>query len=305
MKIVLVLNGDAGTLRTLDAARTGDDLATIFRAKGHEVAVDVESGGAAFAAIERAFKAKTSDAVVVGGGDGTVSAAASIAATTDIALGVLPLGTMNLFAKSLAIPLDMKQAAEALAEGEIAAADIATVNGRMFVHALALGLYPMMVAEREKLDYNSRYGKMLGSARAFLRVIRNRRRFNVSIRTGGKTVDRRVAGVVVSNNPFGEGHMPHADRLDAGVLGLYLTTARSLPDLARVTAAAAFGKEEESPLIENLTTTAVEIRLGRHKSVPTTLDGELVRLPGPLKVEIVAGGLKVLKPRVKPEAPKA
>ena len=75
-----------------------------------------------------------------------------------------------------------------------------------------------------------------------------------------------------------------------------------MPDLARVTAAAAFGKEEASPLIENLTTTTVEIRLGRHKSVPTTLDGELVRLSGPLKVEIVAGGLKVLKPRSGPKA---
>ena len=302
MKIALILNGDAGTLRTLDAAKTGEALAEIFRARGHTVTVEVETGQAAVAAIARAFKTKSCDAVVVGGGDGTVSAAASLAAGSRIALGVLPLGTMNFFAKSLAVPLDMKAAAEALAAGEIADADIATVNGRTFVHALALGLHPMMVAEREKLDYHSRYGKMLGSARAFLRVIRTRRRLHVSIRTDGKAVDRRVAGVVISNNPFGEGHMPYADRLDAGVLGLYLTTAESLPDLARVTAAAAFGKAEASPLIENLTTTTVEIRLGRHKSVPTTLDGELVRLSGPLKVEIVAGGLKVLKPRSGPKA---
>jgi diacylglycerol kinase family enzyme len=300
MKIALVLNGDAGALRTLDAAKTGEELGEILRARRQRVSVEVAAGKAAIEAIRRAFKVQTVDAVVVGGGDGTVSAAAGIAAGSDIALGVLPLGTMNFFAKSLAVPLDMKAAAEALAAGEIATADIATVNGRTFVHALALGLHPRMIAEREKLDYNSRYGKMLGSARAFLRVIRNPRRFGVSIRTDGKTVDRRVAGVVISNNPFGEGHMPYADRLDAGVLGLYLTTAESLPDLARVTAAAAFGKAEASPLIENLTTTTAEIRLGRHKSVPITLDGELVHLPGPLKVEIVAGGLKVLRPRPEP-----
>lgn len=297
MKIILVLNRDAGTLRTLDAKAVGEELAEIFRAAGHDVTVEVASGDGAMAAIKSAAKEKGTEAIVVGGGDGTISAAAAIAAESGVTLGILPLGTMNFFARSLGIPADMKAAAEALARGEVADVDIARVNGRTFVHSLALGLHPTMVAEREKISYGSRYSKMLGSARAFLRVIRNPRRFSVSIKTDETTVEFRTAGLVVSNNPLGKGHLPYADRLDEGVLGLYVTTARGWVQLVRVTAAAAIGGAAESPLVEYHATQAADIRLGRHKTVPTTLDGELIRLPGPLKIEIVAGGLKVLRPK--------
>ncbi len=301
MKIALILNRDAGTLRTLDAAATAEEIAAIFRDAGHDITAHVAAGGEAITAIRQA--AKDVDAVVVGGGDGTIAAAASIAAETGVALGVLPLGTMNFFARSLGIPSEMKAAATALATGEVRAVDIGSVNGRRFIHTLALGLHPTMVAEREKLSYGSRIGKMIGSARAFIRVIRQPRRFFVTIENEGATIEQRTAGVVISNNPLGKGHLPYADRLDEGVLGVYVTTARGLFQLARVTAAAAFGTAEDSPLVAYVSTPSATVRLGRHASVPTTLDGELVRLEGPLEVKIVAGGLKVLAPRAREVAP--
>jgi diacylglycerol kinase family enzyme len=299
MKITLILNRDAGTLRTLDAAAVAKELAEIFHAKGHEVTTAVTSGEDVVAAIRKASKAKEADAIVVGGGDGTISTAAAIAAESGVPLGVLPLGTMNFFARSLGIPLKMPAAAAALATAEIAAVDIAQVNGRKFVHTLALGLHPRLVEEREKLTYRSRYGKMLGSVRAFSRVLRNSRRFFVSIETDSKSVVRRTAGIVVSNNPLGKGHPPYADALDKGVLGLYLTSARGWGQLVRVTAAAVLGSTEESPLVEYVETTTADIDLHRSGSIPVTLDGEMVRLRAPLKVEIAAGGLKVLKPNSK------
>ena len=214
MKITLILNRDAGTLRTLDARAVSEELAGIFRAEGHDVSVVVATGEDAVAAIKKAAKAEGTGAIVVGGGDGTISAAAAIAAESGTTLGILPLGTMNFFARSLGVPAEMKAAAVALAKGEVAVVDIARVNGRPFVHTLSLGLHPKMVEEREKLAYSSRYGKILGSVRAFVRVLRGPRRFFVSIETDGKTVVRRTAGVVVSNNPLGKGHIPYADRLD-------------------------------------------------------------------------------------------
>lgn len=297
MKIALVLNRDAGTLRTLDAEKAGEEIAAIFREAGHDVTTHVAAGGDAIAAIRKAA-AGGAEAIVVGGGDGTIAAAASIAAEAGVALGVLPLGTMNFFARSLGIPPEMKAAAAVLASGEVRAVDIATVNGRSFIHTLALGLHPTMVEEREKLTYGSRIGKMIGSVRAFLRVVRHPRRFFVAIENEGATIEQRTAGVVISNNPLGKGHMPYADKLDEGVLGVYVTTARGVFQLARVTAAAAFGAAEDSPLVAHVSTPSATVRLGRHVSVPTTLDGELVRLKGPLEVKIVAGGLKVLAPRI-------
>ena len=302
MKITLILNSDAGTIRTLDAKAVGQELAGIFRAEGHEVTPVVAAGEDAVVVIRKAVKAKGTDAIVVGGGDGTISAAAAIAAESGVALGVLPLGTMNFFARSLGIPFKMQAAAEELAKSEIVAVDIAQINGRPFVHTMSLGLHPMMVEEREKLTYQSRYGKMLGSVSAFVRVGSNPRRFSVSIETDGKTVVRRTAGVVVSNNPLGKGHLPYADKLDRGVLGLYVTTARGWAQLVRVTAAAAFGATEESPLVEYVETTAADINLRHTRLVPVTLDGELVRLRPPLKLEIMARGLRVLKPKTEPIA---
>lgn len=296
LRIALILNGDAGTLKGLDPAVVGEELATIFRAQGHGVVVEVGAGKAAIAAIRRACEDGTVGAVVVAGGDGTVSAAAAAAAETGATLGVIPLGTMNFFARSLGIPTERNAAAEALAEGSVRTVDIGRANGRTFVHALSLGIHPAMVQAREKLDYHSRYGKMLASLKAFLFVLRHHRRFDVTIETDAGRITRRTAGLVVSNNPLGEGHAPYADRLNDGLLAVYITSARSLLDLLRVTASAALGSAPSHPLVEEHPTRQAEIAT-RGRPVPITIDGELVRLAGPISVVSVPGGLKVLGPR--------
>jgi diacylglycerol kinase family enzyme len=296
MKIALVLNSGAGTLRGSDTTAVAAKVAAIFQKQGHEVSTTLAMGREAIAAIQRIAAAKQVDVVVAGGGDGTISAAAAACATGGTALGVLPLGTMNLFARSLKIPLAIEPAAEALAAGEIAAVDIARVNGRTFVHVLALGFHPELVEEREKTpSYGSRIEKMASSVRSWFRVIRRPRRVFLSIRTDHKTMERETVGLVVSNNILGVGHLPYADKLDTGLLGIYLTRAETPAEIARVTAETAVGLVGMSPLIEHLTSQAVDIRFQRSR-IKATVDGELVRLPGPLKVESVAGGLKVLRP---------
>lgn len=296
MKTTLVLNRDAGTLKSLDVEQTADEIAAVFRAHGHHMNVEMAGGEHVVASIRRACSATGVDAVVIGGGDGTVSAAAAAAAESRVALGILPLGTMNFFARSLQIPLDLKAASEALARGVVAEADIATINGRVFIHSIALGVHPAMVEEREKLDYGSRYGKMFGSLRAWFRVARNPRRFQVTIAVDDGSVDRRTAGVVVSNNRFGGGHAPYADRVDEGLLVVYVTSARGWLELARVAASAGLGTAAEHPLVETFETRTAVIDTGSRR-VRTTVDGELVNLPGPLKIEVQPGGLRVLRPR--------
>src|SRR3712207_5797999 len=117
MNISLILNQDAGTLRGLDPLAAADELADIFRRAGHSVQAEVAMGRGAVEAMTRICREEGFDAGVGGGGDGTVSAAASAVAASRMALGILPLGTMNLFARALKIPLDMHEAAEALAGG--------------------------------------------------------------------------------------------------------------------------------------------------------------------------------------------
>jgi len=302
MKLALVLNRNAGTLRGMDAEQAARELTAIFADAGHTVTTTLAEGGGVIDGLKAAAKAKGTEALVAGGGDGTISGAAGIAVEAGLPLGILPLGTMNLFARSLGLPADMKEAAAAAAASPPRAIDIGTANGRVFIHVVSLGLHPAMVAEREKREHGSRITKMIGSVGAWVRVLRKPRRFRLSIAVDGRRIETDTIGAVVSNNPLGKGHLPYADRLDGGVLGLYVTTARTRSEIMRVTAGAALGVLADSPLIEHRDTAAVDIVVSSPRGVPVTIDGELIRLTGKLAIEIVPGGLKVLAPPVNPPA---
>lgn len=91
-------------------------------------------------AILRAEVARGAPCVIVGGGDGTLSHAAGLLVRTATALGVLPLGTGNTFARSVGVPLDLPGAARVIAGGGTAAVDVGLLNGRPFLNSVALGL---------------------------------------------------------------------------------------------------------------------------------------------------------------------
>lgn len=304
MNLTLVLNPQAGTLRGLDPRQAAEDLAEIFRAHGHKVKTEIHSGRAAIAAIARVCREKSCDGIVVGGGDGTVSAAASAAAASGIALGILPLGTMNLFARSLAIPLDMREAAEALAAGRRSSVDIGEVNGRFFIHHVTLGLHPRMIRIRERLSYGSRIGKIWASIQAWWMAVRQPPRLVASIRADGQRFERRTAAILVTNNPWGEGHLPYADDLRQGKLGLYVTTSRRWQDLLQLTARMTLGEIAENPLLENWEAEEVEIDLPRAR-INASVDGEIVSLQTPLRIAVRRRGLSVLRPAPVEPAPAA
>jgi diacylglycerol kinase family enzyme len=232
---------------------------------------------------------------VVAGGDGTISAAAATAAESGIILGVIPLGTMNLFARSLGLPLDMKAAAEALATAEPTRVDVGSVNGRFFAHHVTLGLHPRMIRVRERLRYGSRLGKILASIQAWWMVVRRPPRLSVQIRADSEELSKRTTAILISNNPLGEGHLPYADDLEQGQLGLYIANSRRWRDLLELAARVTFG-EIETPLLDRRLAKDIEIALDR-PIVNASVDGEIVSLESPLRLEVHPRRLAVLKPR--------
>lgn len=295
MNLTLVLNRNAGTLRGVDAEGAAEALAATFRDRGHSIAVEVHEGGQAVEAIRRICRAREADAIVVGGGDGTISAAAAAAAECGVALGVLPLGTMNLFARSLGIPIEMQAAAVALAEGRLASVDICEVNGRLFVHHVAIGLHAKLVRVRERMTYASRHGKVWASLQAWWMVVRAPPRLDAQIRADDWAFRRRTAAILVSNNPLGEGHLPYADDPRDGALGLYVARSRRLPDLVRLTARLAVGAIAADPHLEEWQASDVEIALAA-PTVDASVDGEVVSLATPLLCRSRPRGLRVLRP---------
>jgi diacylglycerol kinase family enzyme len=295
MKLTLVLNGNAGTLRGIDPQATAEELAAILRAHGHEVRAEVHAGKSSIAAITRICRTTACDAIIVGGGDGTVSAAAAAAAESRLALGIIPLGTMNLFARSLAIPLDVRAAAEALATADVAHVDIAEVNGRLFIHHVTLGLHPRMIGIRERLSYGSRLGKLWATMQAWWIVVHRPPRLAVRITAGRTTLERRTAAVLVTNNPLGEGHLPYADDLEQGELGLYVTTSQRWSDLVQLAAQLGLGGISTTPFLESRRAAGIVIDLPA-AAVNASVDGEIVTFQPPLRFCVRQHGLTVLRP---------
>src|SRR5690606_31864565 len=95
---------------------------------------------------------------------------------------------------------DLEAALEAIADGEMQAIDIATANGRPFVHQFSVGVHAKLVKLRDTLPYRSRLGKILASMRAFVTTITHAPNFKADISTPRGIERRATSGISISNN---------------------------------------------------------------------------------------------------------
>ena len=300
MHIIGVFNRDGGTFKTTDMEAFAARAKQVFEAAGHRFEARVVEGTSLITELGAA--GGSAEMLLAGGGDGTISAAAEIAYRRGIPLAVLPGGTMNLFARSLSIPLKLDDALVALASGEIRQVDIATANGRPFIHQLSAGIHVKMVKLRESLSYRSRIGKMMASVRAAMGAILNPPIFTVDVLARGRLERRSIAGVSVSNNPLDEGHLPLADRLDRGVLGIYLVQPLTLAVTLRLAWGLLRGRFRSLPEVIDKEAREATIFFPRRKqSSMAVIDGELVTLSDRLDLKIHPGALSVVVPKAEPE----
>lgn len=296
MRFQVILNRDGGSLRRRDAEGFARAVRRVLEGQGHTVSVAVVAGGAVEEALRDAA-AGDADAVMVGGGDGTVSAAAARLAGSDKALAILPAGTMNLFARGLGIPLDLDQAVAALGRGRVRAVDVATANGQVFVHQFSVGLHAKLLRLRERRSFGSRLGKMWASARAGVETLLRPPRLAVALAVDGRESVVRTAGIGVTNNLIGEGHrLPYAARPDGGVLGIYVTRARRRRDLVLFALGAMLGRWRRNEHVDVHAGTDVRLRLVAHRRFGCAIDGELRPLAEETHLRILPGALKVLVP---------
>lgn len=297
MRFIAVLNREGGTLRTTDLdAFTGYVEKTLADA-GHTVEVRLTSSKDVVAALNKAAGEKGVDVVMAGGGDGTISAAAAALMNRKKALAILPAGTMNLFARGLAIPLKLEDAVAAFADGEVKRVDMATANDRPFVHQYSIGMHAKLVKLRSKMEFGSRLGKMRASAKAALSTITAPPSMNVTLRMGESEMFVRTSGIGVTNNLFGEGHLPYADEPDGGTLGIYVATARTLPQHLGFVLGMARGKWKDNQNVEIHETDEVTIKvstLGKRRRC--VIDGELCKMDEVTTIRIHPRVLRVLVP---------
>mgnify|MGYP001458659472 CR=1 FL=1 len=301
MRGVAILNRQSGGLRKIDVDGFAGRLRAAFAEKGHQIVPRLVNGSGLSNALEAAGADASSELLIAAGGDGTLSAAAAVALRTGKVLGVLPGGTMNLVSRSFGLPQNIDEALAVLAAGEEGSIDIATANGRPFLHEFSVGLHPRMVKTRENFDYASRFGKMVASLRALLVVASRPKGFTVAVETdaidSGHERDR-ASLVAVSNNLYGEGHLPFADSLEEGVLGLYRVGVLAPRHNLRLTKDMILGKWRENPDVAVSTSTHVTLHFERLPNKPhCIIDGELLPLEPRVALAIHPGALRCLKPR--------
>jgi diacylglycerol kinase family enzyme len=295
LRFIGVFNRDGGTFKTMDLGAFCADARTIFAEHGHDLECRAVEGKDVVEALTAAAVKGKADVLLAGGGDGTISAAAKICLAAGTPLAVLPAGTMNLFARALQIPLNLSEALITLASGEISDVDIASANGRPFIHQFGVGVHARLVRIRETLTYRSRWGKMSASLRAIVSAIVNPPKFDVEVRTRKGVEKLRVSGVTVSNNIVGEGHIPHADALDQGVLGVYIAEEMSTWRLGRLAFGILIGRWKSHPQVSEKEVQEVMLRFPRRrKTALAVIDGELVELETEVTLRVHPRALQVV-----------
>lgn len=297
MKIRVVLNREGGALSTMNLDAFVADLRKAFTDAGHEIDIDAIDGGELVARLNEACHDSWAEVILVGGGDGTVSLAAGMLADSEKTLALLPAGTMNLFARSLGIPLEIDNAAAELAKGRVRRVDVARVNGRPFIHQFSIGMQPQLIHLRSRIPFRGRLGKLAASSRAALTTLLRPHHLKVALKMGDSEIVRVTPSLSVTNNLYGEGHLPFTDRPDGGVLGVYITRARQPLNLLAYAANMAVGRWRGSGQVEIHQAREVALTiLSARRGYMCSIDGELCPLEKDLHIRLHPRSLKVLVP---------
>lgn len=260
--------------------------------------VTLAKSGTEMVDAARAALADGVDVIVAGGGDGTINAVASVLAGTGRAFGVLPLGTLNHFAKDIGIPLELDAAIANIATGRRRQVDVGEVNEQIFLNNSSLGLYPDIVRDREKQQNRLGRGKWLAACWATLGALRRYPFLNVRFKLDDGTEHaRRTPFVFIGNNEYTmQGFaIGERDSLEGGQLSLYVAQRPGRLALVRLGWRALWGRLAQERDFDVLTAQTLDIDT-RHKRIRVATDGEVTVMATPLRYRIRPGALCVIVP---------
>jgi diacylglycerol kinase family enzyme len=263
-----------------------------------EAAIRLVGPEALAEAFEDAANDPGFDAVIAGGGDGTVGLAAAAAVRHDRTLGILPLGTLNHLARDAGIPADLAGAVAVIARGAARRIDVAEVNGHLFVNNSGVGLYPVMVRSRQAQQRAFGRSKRIAMLVASLRALRHFGRHRLTIRVEGNAQLIQTPLLFVGNNIYETSLLTLGRRaaLDRGELCLYAMLARTRRRLIGLALRGLVGTLDQQRDFISLTGVSEAEIDARLPALTVAADGETLRLDTPLKYRIHPRALRLLMP---------
>jgi diacylglycerol kinase family enzyme len=238
---------------------------------------------------------------LVGGGDVTIAAAASLHMELDKPFGILPMGTMNLLARDLGVPsvLEHENIFDLYKYSCIRAIDVGMANDRPFLCCAAIGTIPEASLFREKIRHVPdvlMVPRLTAYVMERMDVAHMR---SLQIQAGGKEMSVQTSALVISNNRFAHSadaaHRLAKNSLQDGTLGIYCASPQSLFERIRLLLNLQQGKLETEPSVQETQATSVYVQTENEEEL-VSIDGEPVTLKTPLSFRILSGALKIITP---------
>lgn len=292
-RVLVVLNPKSGSCTADDVRQAlerhfpGEDGACTVL----ELTKDLDLGQAIGEA-----KGRGVDLVIAAGGDGTVSALANVMVGTDIPLGIIPLGTANVLARELKIPVDLEGACSLLSGPHATASiDAMQVADQYYLTQIGIGVDALMIRDTKK-EHKRRFGRAAYLWTGFTRLIGFQpRRFSLAV--DEKRTRPRASQIVLANvgtlgqPPFQWGPDIH---LDDGRIDVCIVRARTMLNYMRLTWHIVRGQHRQNPHVRYITAErAVAVHSGH--PLPVQADGEIIGQT-PIEVKVVPGALRVVVP---------
>lgn len=272
-------------------------LSNLFHAKPDELDIHLVRSGGDLGEIARRLARENDPVIVAAGGDGTISAIAAALVGTDKALGVLPCGTLNHFAKDLKIPMDLQQAANIIRQGNSRLMDVGDVNGHIFLNNSSIGFYSSVVRDRDAQQKQFNRGKWAALLRALFDVARRFPVLEVALSSDGRKLHRRTPCLFVGNNRYEleSSRIGTRTSLDCGQLSFFVAHPTSPFRLFLLALRALFGRLHAARDFDSFCAAEALIKVARHH-LTVAADGEILRMETPLTYRVLPKSLRVFVP---------
>jgi YegS/Rv2252/BmrU family lipid kinase len=291
-EVLVCVNRSSGAAARSE--READEIRAALASAGIKGRVELLDGAAIAEQAKKAAEAGT-ELIVVGGGDGTISAAAGALAGTETSLGILPLGTLNHFARALGIPMKLDEAAKVIAAGQTRVVDVAEVNGRTFINNSAIGLYPLMVIDRDlqqqRLGRSKRFAMVVAALRTLARFHHDR--LTLTVNDEQARLDTPL--LFVGNNDYriDIGAPGHRGSLQDGKLCVLVMRKKTRRGLIVASIRALLNRTRPDDMVRLDDVARLRVA-SRRTRLPISVDGEVTALTSPLDYKVRKRALKVI-----------
>lgn len=296
-RFLLLLNrGSGGNDRGLDAGDVCRTVEVAFREAGHDITSRIVEPAQLETSLKQAVAAAP-DGVIIAGGDGTVSAAARLLGGTAIALGIVPMGTFNLAARDLGVPLEIEEAARFLAQAKVMAVDVLDVAGHACLCTTILGFYPEFARTFERRDHGGHWWKKaLKLVTSLPRIFREARPLRLTWKSEGGEGGARTkfSAFVPGRYKATTGIVPVRTDFRSGTMTVYIGRQRHAGAAMRGMMDYIFGRQEENGELTIFKAARLELGAGRRRHAMVMVDGEILRLEFPLVLSVRPLHLNVL-----------